>query len=136
MIDVAPCEGHQQIFDSIHWGDHQGARRFCVDPITDEPRCEFYAACVRMTAAEQAGELGSHCIEGTRAGSLYVNGRRVTAPKETGRGGGRQATLPGIDDDAREARAAYKRGDESEWAKAGNRAYERQRWAAKKGGAA
>lgn len=83
-LDIAPCEGHSAIFDSVHWGDHQGARRFCVDPQTDAPRCEFYAACLRMTAAEQAGELGAHCVEGTRAGSLYIGGQRVTKPRATG----------------------------------------------------
>jgi hypothetical protein len=81
MLDVAPCEGRSELFDSVFWGDHQGARRFCVDPKTDEPRCQFYAACLRMTAAERAGELGAHCVEGTRAGSLYIDGKLVTKPR-------------------------------------------------------
>lgn len=91
MTDIAPCEGHSQIFDSINWGDHQSARRFCVDPETNTPRCELYRACVRMTTAERAGELGAHCVEGTRAGVLYIDGEPVTSPRPRGRNGGRRA---------------------------------------------
>lgn len=108
---TAACVGMWALFDSIDVADHIVARRLCET-------CPMLTDCRRLLreakeAADGAGHSGGP--QGTWAGQL-IGGKDIGY------------RTPGVPDEVLTARAAYARGDRSEWAVTGNRAYERDRW--------
>ena len=88
--------------------DHVQAAAICDD-------CPIRLRCASHTAACLADPSYGLGVHGTWNGALYKGGRQITRKR-------------GL----REARSAYVRGDRSEWATAGNSAYERDRYERKK----
>jgi hypothetical protein len=67
------CLGNQYLFASTHPQDHQRARTFCVE-------CPALAWCRRETTDALASVYGLG-VDGTWAGELYRDGRKVTTAK-------------------------------------------------------
>lgn len=108
----AACVGQSSLFDSTEPADHRVAKQICLRD------CPMLNACRQELRAAQQAEAGSGASGGPRgtwAGQLMGHNRKRDQP------------VPGLPREVREARAAYARGDRTDWATAGNRAYERAR---------
>lgn len=110
-MTTPPCAGRWKLFDSTDPHDHQTAAAICAT-------CPMIEACRTQLAATRADAHGHYGPQGTWAGQL-VN---TIAP---GRPTLREDEYDGAE--ARKARAAYNRGERTEWAILGHRAYERAR---------
>lgn len=118
-----PCAGRWELFDSIDEYDHEAARELCAP-------CPAIVECAQALDLATA-EAGSHGHpEGTWAGRLIIDPKpRYRSPIETQRTNKRREFEDQAFDDAgaRRAHAAFVAGDRTEWARMGNRAYDRRR---------
>jgi hypothetical protein len=119
-----PCRGQHALFDSTDVSDHYKARDICAAcPLIDACRAEVTALIAN------AGYYGHP--EGTWAGDLYHSGKlahsaiRAHAKRARAERIMREDAMYS-DDDARDAHAAYTRGERGRWARVGHKVYQRR----------
>jgi len=111
------CEGRWELFDSLEPSAHEQAAAICATcPMLRECRAELATAKLLAPAA-YAGP------QGTWAGKLIGSTRATNVDK------GLLAREEALFDDreAKDAHAAYMRGDRGAWAATGHKVYDRRR---------
>lgn len=109
MTGLGRCIGRSALFDSTDLDDHAEAKALC-------DTCPVVVACERRLADFLA--TGKHRPEGTWAGRLFA------APRNAVRVAAEDAAYSV--EEARRAHAAAASGDTSEWARTGDRVYNRR----------
>lgn len=109
-----PCSGRSDLFDSVNIHDHRFARSLCAE-------CPLLATCTAELEATRRAAKPGYGPRGTWAGRLV--GVQKVEDKERIQ---REDAAYGVDE-AREAHAAYRRGDRGAWAVVGHNVYERRR---------
>jgi hypothetical protein len=107
-----PCSGRWQLFDSMALTDHLEARALCLT-------CADFVPCLRLLADVQRHAPAGGGPEGTWAGRLVgvsVRDKVRLAAEE------RMFT----DGEARDAHAAWRRGERTSRAEVGERVYQRR----------
>jgi hypothetical protein len=111
---LAPCLGRWSLFDSTNVHSHRVARSICA-------ACPFIAECAEELEATRRAAKPGYGPRGTWAGRL------VGVQKAEDRERTRREDAAFDVDEAREAHAAYRRGDRGAWAVVGHNVYERRR---------
>ncbi len=111
---IPPCAGRYELFDSIEPVDHAEARAYCLT-------CPLLDACrKRLQEATRDAYSAVYGPAGTWAGELIggnIRTRREQASEEAM-----------FDDDlAREAHAAFTRGERGDMVRIGERVYQRRK---------
>jgi hypothetical protein len=123
MSTRTPCAGKHVLFDSTDISDHLTAARICA-------ACPLINTCrQRLTELQANAPFYGH-PEGTWAGLLLTDGntrnrvRRLARQSQAERMAAEEANY--TDASARQAHTAFAHGDQSEWARTGERIYRRR----------
>lgn len=116
-----PCTGQHKLFDSTDANDHARAKAMCLNS------CAFLDWCRSRLTDAQAKAIKDGGPTGTWAGQLLrVNGGREVRSAETLAA---EDAAYSIEEGVRAHNAWTHHGDRSEWAKTGERVYQRRRGA-------
>lgn len=119
---MTPCTGRHDLFDSTELEDHRTAARLCAT-------CPALAECTRLlTEARELATAPNGLPEGTWAGQLIgvVRPEPRRRPVSASRIRVAEEDATWTEEEARKAHNAHTQGDRSEWARIGERTYQRR----------